>query len=98
MGKLLKINRCADCRHMHTYKTVKNVLRPICEKACMDIANIETIPDWCPLPDKKECLLYIDPEKSCQALKDHRYEAETGKQPISMGQNLRRLAARVEAE
>lgn len=26
-----------------------------------------------------ECLLYTDPDKSCQALKDHEYEKRTGK-------------------
>ena len=55
MSKFLKINRCTDCRHRHTYKTVKNALRPICGKASKDIVNIEEIPNWCPLQNTHAC-------------------------------------------
>lgn len=62
MGKLLEINRCTDCRHRHTYKTTRNYLRPVCEKAVKDIVNIEEIPEWCPLQSNDRTLYYQCPK------------------------------------
>ena len=50
MAKMVKLERCLDCK----YQLVKNHndrVCNICDLMDMEIFKLNSIPDWCPLPD-----------------------------------------------
>ena len=51
MAKMIKIYSCVPCQHNGWLLGVPDSEKNVCVLTGKVIENIETIPDWCPLPD-----------------------------------------------